>query len=807
MNRAHARQARPRSRVALSGWFVWTAGLLACVHAAPAWADANADLARAEAERVSVARDSSGVEAAMKRARAYRPSLEARLASADALFRSRDYERAVVVLGELIEEAPGSMVEGDSRFLRAEAYHARRELLAARRDYRVIVESASAPRYARHAAKALARLVDIAVKRGELDLLDELFTRIDALPQGNTESVLRYARGKGLYARRDYAAAEAMLAQVGDPYTHQAGYHLGLIAMRTAPSVAVGAVQSTTAAGAPAARVKTDYRSALERFAKVTAAPAGNDEQRHVVDLAWMAIGRLHYENEDFVKAAAAYQHVQRSSPEHATMLYELAWVHVRLGDVERAERALELLAVADPNAEDLGAGSLLRADLLLRTGAFRKAESLYESVKTVYEPARDTMGDFLASEQDPGVYYDRMTQADGEASALGALPTMAVRWAREADDGERAMALVDDVVECRELIHKSRELSGRLQAILEGGNRVRAFPELLAGEQQLVGLLNRLGGARAAVAAGLDREEPSQVQGELHTTREERRRQLAALAQAPTSAGDFDARDYDGQKQWNGVSQRVSQHQREVDTMQATVNGLRRFLREKDSTVSAERRAELGAQIDAAELELQQRQNDIVALRREVEFGRSQVGLGDSRYQAEGEARAKLREAMNGEVSLLRGGAAGAGARAYAERASVVLGKIDAEEDRLIGLFRTIDAEVAVRAADIASKVREEHAKIDGYELQLRALEDEARVAVGEVLQRNFGLVLDKLEGLVLRADVGLTEHAWEVREEEMYRLHILQTARARQEQALDQELQEVLGEDDGPGKDADAP
>jgi hypothetical protein len=54
--------------------------------------------------------------------------------------------------------------------------------------------------------------------------------------------------------------------------------------------------------------------------------------------------------------------------------------------------------------------------------------------------------------------------------------------------------------------------------------------------------------------------------------------------------------------------------------------------------------------------------------------------------------------------------------------------------------------------------------------------------------------IVRDKLRNIILRADVGITEQAWEVREEELYRVRTLQIERARKEQTLDDELREVL-------------
>ena len=54
------------------------------------------------------------------------------------------------------------------------------------------------------------------------------------------------------------------------------------------------------------------------------------------------------------------------------------------------------------------------------------------------------------------------------------------------------------------------------------------------------------------------------------------------------------------------------------------------------------------------------------------------------------------------------------------------------------------------------------------GYEVELEKLDREARGVVGEVARRNFGIVRDRLHNIVLRADVGITEQAWEVREEQ---------------------------------------
>jgi hypothetical protein len=89
---------------------------------------------------------------------------------------------------------------------------------------------------------------------------------------------------------------------------------------------------------------------------------------------------------------------------------------------------------------------------------------------------------------------------------------------------------------------------------------------------------------------------------------------------------------------------------------------------------------------------------------------------------------------------------------------------------------------------------LQHETTAVVGYTIQLDKLDGEARRVVGEVAMRNFGFVRDRLRNIVLRADVGITEEAWEVREEQQTRVRSLQVERARADRVLKEELNEVL-------------
>ena len=501
---------------------------------------------------------------------------------------------------------------------------------------------------------------------------------------------------------------------------------------------------------------------------------------------------------EQYQQASEAYAKVGRDSPEFDTMLYELAWVYVRLGDVQRAERALEVLSIANPNSQYIGDGTLLRADLLLRAGAFDKALRLYQQVRGEYDPILARVDSFLDATKDVSVYYDKLSDQEMDALATSdQLPAIATRWAREAEDGPAAFAVIDDVSQCKTLIRQSLGLIERLKALLGASNRVRAFPELLAGQTKALGLINLASRARSDLARGLDDEEPSELNGEIATVRTERRQLMGVVTGLPTRQADFDERDRVGTMQWNTVSQALSRRAIEVDSLSATVNGLRRMLRDDAQRGVARDPASVKrfqAELDANEHDLKLLQQEVVELRRQLEVGRTQIGLGDARYQNDAVARSQFRDVLDREVQLAAVGQAGTAGQKYAQRIAPILAQARAQEDQLAVAFQQLEAQVAARSGELRGKIDKEAANISGYQATLGTYDGEARDLVGHVAERNFKLVREKLRNIVLRADVGITEQAWEVREEELERVHNLQSERSREEQLLDEELREVL-------------
>src|SRR5262249_45014048 len=160
-------------------------------------------------------------------------------------------------------------------------------------------------------------------------------------------------------------------------------------------------------------------------------------------------------------------------------------------------------------------------ADLMLRTGQFEKALNLYKAARAQFDPMREKVEGFLNSTNDPAVYYDKLSKEGSEGiTPTDSLPPLAVQWAREGENGPAAFAVIDSAKECHDLLKQANTFVERLSAALNAPNRVRAFPELKAGEERALSLINMVASARRRLAEGLDAVEEENVSGDMQRVR-----------------------------------------------------------------------------------------------------------------------------------------------------------------------------------------------------------------------------------------------------------------------------------------------
>lgn len=734
------------------------------------------------------------------------PTALERIAAGEVFLRQKDFKRAIAAFAQVVElfrqNKASESSHADALYLLAEAYFRDDQLLSARRQYRALAELGHKPGYATYAGRAVGRLVDVALRTERLDGLDFVFTRLAELPAEDSSGSLAYALGKAHFARRHYPESAQALGRVPaeSAFSLQAGYLMGVIYTNQALD---GQVQLDPPELEKIPAASRKFAAAILQFQRVTQMSVKTPDEQHIVDLSWMALGRLFYETDNQLDSADAYNHVGRASPEFATVLFELAWVYVRMEDYKRAEQALELLSIVSPETLSFAEGSLLRADLMLRSKDFDGALEVYQSVKSRFEPIRSDVAAFLAATVDPAVYYDRLIEDRIGIRTENEVPPVVMDWVREESEDQRVFALIDDVTRSRELVREAQRMARKMEDVLKSSTRARAFPDLKLRLQHSLGLVNQLSKAKRTLALGLEAVDDSAYTGELGDVRAKRRALMDRMRWLPVTVGDFSRRETTGQEEWNKVSQRLQQLTLETDRLQAVVNGLRRVLRDSEHygvVRSEDARARFTAEIEANERQVEVYRRRLAEYREQIERGRVQIGFGDSRYVEDRRVRDDFERTFARELELIRAGVGGPKAAAFAGDALPLVERAAKTQLRLRQLIGGFEREVAEEAGHLNAVIAVESEQLRAYSEQLDALDQHARLLVGEVAKRNFGLVQERLASIVLRADVGIVQQAWEVREQHRERVRELQRVRSTEEQRLSEEMKEVLHDGDEP-------
>jgi len=736
----------------------------------------------------AIARESLERDSARMRSRTF---VEERLTDGELFYRLQDYVRASIIFTDIVDNHATHRAYPDALFLLGDSLFRAGDYLGAKRRFEIVLDRAMEPAFRPYAQRALGRLIEIAIQTRNFEGVEDYFAALSRLPPGEIEAATTYYRAKYLYNRavpteevlRDRPEGEpapqideATLDQArqgfegvaeGSPYYPQARYFVGVIYT-----------------------LRGQYPQGIEAFRRVLRVRATSPEHRQIIELTQLALGRLYYETDQIDQAIEAYQAVPRTSSNFDTALYEIAWVYIRMGDSTRAERALEVLAVAVPDSRYIPDGALLRANLLLRNGRYDDSEQVFREVRNQFGPVRRELDEMIEGHEDPQAYFRQLVRDNMDNfNADEFLPPLARRWASLEGDMDRALDVLADLSQSRQLVEETSDLVRRLNAAINAPNAVNIFADLRRHREVTVALRNRLSRVRRALIT-IEGESLGNATGELAQVRSERRRIERTLGRMPTAGDDFDVRNDQLLGRYRTLQRQLSRLEVELMGIEARAVATDRYL-----TDTADRQSD-PSQADAIRNELATHEAAVEGYRAQIdelkdliEIARIQVGVGDARYQRDDRRREEYTRLVERERALL----ASSGVRRPRE-IDTLFGRIAETEGVLARHDVLIDSVVEERTASMRVVIEEESANLRSYREQLLGLETEAEDVVGGVTYANFDHVRHRFYDLVLRADVGRIDVAWARREEHRMRVDMLTRERSQQLQALDDEFREIM-------------
>jgi tetratricopeptide (TPR) repeat protein len=709
--------------------------------------------------------------------------VEERLTDGELFYRLQDYVRASIIFTDIADNYPTHRAYPDALFLLGESLFRAGDYLGSRTRFRQLISRSSEPVFRPYLQRALGRLIEVAIHTRDFDGVDDYFAQLSRIPPSEVEATTSYFRAKYLYNRavptEDVIRSRARSApppqldqatleqarqafegvQQGSPYHPQARYFIGVIYT-----------------------LREQYPQGIEAFRQVLRLPAETEEQREVLELTQLALGRLYYETDQLDQAVEAYQAVPRTSSNFHVALYELAWVYIRMGDSMRAERALEVLAVAAPDSRFIPDGNLLRGNLLLRNGRFDDANRIFREVAREFGPVRAELDELVAGRADPLAYFRGLVRDNMETFDANAfLPPLAQRWAELESDMDRAMDVLSDLAQARRLVRETSELVERLEAALTQPNGAAVFPDLRRQMERSTALRNRAARVRRDLMRALDPTTASQVA--------DLRRQMQAIERffdgMPTSDSEFVDFDDEVLGRYRRLGRELGRMEVELQGMEARIVAMERYLQDTEADRDAEGMRALRSELDSHRSSVDEYREQIRQLRIALEAARLQVGPGDARHDRHDQLRrehARLARAVQERAA------------ARSPEVARLFARVDQVEQQLDTREAAIQQTSEERTADIRRQLREESQRIAGYRQALSALEQETEEVVGAVTYDNYRQVQRRFYDLVLQADVGRVDVAWSRREEHRTRVEMLTRERAREIQALDDEFREIM-------------
>ena len=430
----------------------------------------------------------------------------------------KDYNRASVVLSEIIEEFPNTTE------LPGRALAARRDVLRAARLPRGAARlprarrSRREARYETYFGKALARLVDVSLRLNDPpETLAPIFAKFNQVPPAQVDAALLYAKGKGYYRQGSWNDATAAFSQVG---SHD----------RIRPPGALLPGPRGDEAGARQRGLRQGHQDAVarrlharDRGVSQRGRPAARIRPSTGTSSTWPG-WRLAASSTRWSSTSRPPRRTRRSGATAPSSTRcstssrgcTSAWA-TSTAPSARSRCSPSPTRTASTSATARSCGPTCSCG---RAPSTAPCSSTRASARSTSRCARRSRRSSTRRRTSASTTSGSRSSSSICSIRTTQLPAIAVRWAREAEDGPLAFATIDDVNECKTLLRQSGQLIDKLTALMFAPTRVRAFPELAAGEQTALGLINRLSRARLTLAHALDEEEPADLSGEIGSVR-----------------------------------------------------------------------------------------------------------------------------------------------------------------------------------------------------------------------------------------------------------------------------------------------
>jgi tetratricopeptide (TPR) repeat protein len=761
-----------------------------------------------------------------------------RLIDAEVQYNLRNYDDASILLYDIVQKYPSSDAYSEALWYLADCLYRKGDYITARQYLEQLIQGYSDS--STHYQEALAEVLEISVKTKDEASAQDALQRLEAIPQGQQNPLVPYARGKFAFAESQFDDAASAFESIpqDSPYYFRGQYFLGAtyVAQNDLPNAAKTFAALTTAQPASQPATETGAPNQATDQAPDQATDQGATDQgstepapgsdQSIINLAHLALGRVLYERGELDKAATEYQAVDQHSPQFVDALYEIAWVFVKGGDYKRALQAIDLCLLADPSADTVAEAELLQGNLEIRLAEESDSTVMFQKVKSEFQPMREQIDQVLAKNEDPVAFFQRIVSTDTtldtdqgdvaasqpasnpssapdttdqiDASSLG-LPPLAVKWIREAPEVQRVTTMVTDETEIQQDLSDADTTIARLEQVVNSPEKVNIFPDLAKAAEEASTISNQLTLYQEAMAQryhDLVAPVATPDQQQQLAALENQRNQLDAdLATLPQSSDSLDERIAKEKSRYDALQQEQAEIKTTIEGVKAEMAAIRTYyLDTKDQ--QHESQADFDKDSAAVQTLIDQLNQSYNQVNDDIANAENSIGVMDQEAQSEEQLKTQYAAIVQQEQTLeqqMEASLSGSD-KAKADQINSVLAKITDTQQAINALNEKIDGLVDQQLVDVKSEIEDAKTRVATYKTELVSYQGETNdVGSGEVM-RSTQQVANHVYDIVVRSDVGLVDVAWALKQEKMDAYKQVADEEARQIKLMDQQYQDVL-------------
>jgi tetratricopeptide (TPR) repeat protein len=630
--------------------------------------------------------------------------------------------------------------------------------------------------------RALQRLVEIGLRTGNFDNVDDYLKRLETIPPAELEPSVPYVRGKYFYfrGRPDDALATFAAIPAGSPYYLQAQYF--------AATILVG---------------KADLASALAAFDAVTRMKPRNDTDKDIQDLARLAIGRLSYEQDQFEKARDAYNGIARQSLHFDEAMNELAWTSIKGKDYQAAYRALDLMLLQSPDSPQAPELRLLMGNLHVRLGNYALANDAFVQAHDQFDPVHKQLEETLTKCQADPKYFESLIGKGMEKFDITALiPTPAVKWVKADPEVARVVALTEDVGELQRGIKDSEQTLSRLEMAVAGQLKVGIFPDLAVVRTRTSEVLNQIFEIRrrfvakmySLTAGSLASDEKARLE-QIKIERATAEKELEGL---PLTVGGLHEREKRARASLDQLDGQASELNVMVQGMDAELVAIDQyFIKSRaDQKIRAEDLIQPVAELRNAIAELRA-SND--RIRNAIAEAAREATVAAATGDSDRGSIAVLVASMGKERALYQAARPrlSGGAQRDFDAIANILARADSVQARLTELDTRIEAAGQKRLGQLKQQLVTERSDLQAANAKLGGIISESQSLGGGLAFAMLGKVTDRFYELVVQSDVGLVDVAWGLKDSRTSTVSKLINQQKMELKTVEEDFKQVLEEE----------